>query len=141
MGLPYKIEIQPIPEEAGGGFSASLPELGRYAVCGDGETVEEALRHLEEVKKERFRAYLEAGVAIPGPAPDGEQYSGKFVVRIPRSLHRELSLRAKENNVSLNHFVSYLLGTALQREALSSGIPPVRKSGSSLKSCIAEPGA
>ncbi len=30
---------------------------------------------------------LEDGIPVPEPKPD-EDYSGKFVVRVPRSLHR-----------------------------------------------------
>ncbi len=82
MELPYKIEIRPIPEADGGGFTASLPELGKYAVCGDGETIDEALRSLEEVKKERFQAYLEAGVDIPEPEPDEDQVQREICRKI-----------------------------------------------------------
>ncbi len=67
MELPYRIEIQPVPEEDGGGFEASIPELGRRAVCGDGDTIEEALDSLEAVKQERLSAYLAKGVSIPEP--------------------------------------------------------------------------
>jgi predicted RNase H-like HicB family nuclease len=36
------IKIEPIPEDLGGGFMASIPSLGEYAACGDGDTPEEA---------------------------------------------------------------------------------------------------
>jgi antitoxin HicB len=122
LGLPYRIEIQPIPVHDGGGYEASIPRLGRFAVRGDGETIPEALQNLEEIKRERLTAYIDDGLAIPEPEPDEESYSGKFVVRIPKYLHRELALRAKENDVSLNHLVSTILASGL-RAARSQLIP------------------
>jgi len=109
LKLPYVIEVVPIPEAQGGGFKASLPQIGRFAVIGDGETPEEAIADLELSKKERFTWYLERGVRIPEPEEEIEEFSGKFVVRLPRTLHRQLASGAKQNNVSLNQYVNYLL--------------------------------
>ena len=46
------------------------------------------------------------------PIPEAistKHFSGKFVVRVPPALHRELALEAKEANVSLNRYVSLKL--------------------------------
>lgn len=118
MSLPYRIELEPIPAEEGGGFSAGIPLLSRYAVQGYGDTAAEALEALEEIKLDRLTAYLDAEVAIPEPEQE-EDFSGRFVLRIPKYLHRELSLRAKQNNVSLNQFVTSLLSIGLQVAALA----------------------
>ncbi|TDT16637.1 putative HicB family RNase H-like nuclease [Ilumatobacter fluminis] len=45
------------------------------------------------------------GEPIPEPIAD-RRYSGKFNVRVPESLHRELALAAAEQGVSLNRLVS-----------------------------------
>ena len=45
----YAVHISPIPEGIGGGFRATIPQLGEYAFVGDGETREEALLDLENV--------------------------------------------------------------------------------------------
>lgn len=42
---------------------------------------------------------------IPEPL-SSKKFSGKFVVRVPVELHRELALEAQENKVSLNRYVS-----------------------------------
>ena len=126
MNLPYRVELEPIPEEEGGGFSACVPQLGRYAFRADGETIAEALEKLEGIKREYFAAYLRDGVPIPEPEKDEEDYSGKFVLRIPKYLHRELSMRAKENNVSLNQFVSSLLAAGLAMDKFTPVADPVR---------------
>jgi len=109
MNLPYKIEIVPIPESLGGGYSAQLPQLGKHAIVGDGDTVEEALANLDTIKLERFTEYLKKGIDIPDPAFEGDDFSGKFIVRMPKALHKELINSAKANAVSLNQYVNFLL--------------------------------
>ncbi len=117
LNLPYKIEIEQIPEEDGGGFAARLPELGKYALVGDGETIEEALNSLNEIKEIMFREWLEEGVSIPEPERDRaiDEFSGKFVIRIPKYLHYNLSMQAQKNGVSLNQFITSLLAECLER--------------------------
>jgi len=110
LKLRYPVEIIPIPEEEGGGYIARMPQFGD-AIIGDGDTPEEALADLEEFKKERFRDFLETGKPIP--EPEKEEYSGRFVVRIPKYLHRALAEEAKKNRVSLNQFVTSLLAQAI----------------------------
>ncbi len=111
LNLPYKIEIKPIPEEDGGGYIASMPELGRYAIAGDGETIEEAIKSLNEIKEIMFSEWIAQGITIPEPITEQSiaEYSGKFVIRIPRYLHYNLSMQAKRNGVSLNQFIATLL--------------------------------
>ena len=46
-----------------------------------------------------------ANEAIPEPL-SLKQYSGKFMVRIPPEVHRDLSILASENRISLNRLVS-----------------------------------
>lgn len=114
MSLPYIVELKPILVEDGGGFSASIPQLGGYSLLADGETIEEAVQNLEEIKKERFAEYIQAGVTIPEPEKEEEDYSGKFVVRIPKYLHRDLALTAKQNDVSLNQIVVSILARGVE---------------------------
>lgn len=37
------------------------------------------------------------------------EFSGKFVIRIPKELHYKLSQKAKDNGVSLNQYITYKL--------------------------------
>ena len=64
LKLNYPIEILEIPKELGGGFSACIPQLGRNAFIGDGETIEDALKDLGATKKEIFSDYLRKGIKI-----------------------------------------------------------------------------
>ena len=112
MGLNYPIEIRKIKEEEGGGYMATIPSLGKYAFVGDGETGEEALKSLDEIKEYLFEKYLQEGIPIPEPPEDEEeekQFSGRFLLRIPSELHRELAHRAEANDTTLNQYCSYLL--------------------------------
>lgn len=43
--------------------------------------------------------------------------SGQFRLRLPRELHQDLAREAKEQGVSLNSYVLYLLSTRLGQEA------------------------
>ncbi len=114
LNLPYTIEVKPIHDEMGGGYMATLPELGKFAIIGDGETIQEAIGDLTASKERVFSGFIEEGINIPEPR-NTEDYSGKFFVRVPRSLHRDLSKNAKDEGVSLNQYVSYLLSTAFER--------------------------
>lgn len=48
---------------------------------------------------------------IPEPLST-KNYSGKFVIRISPDKHRDLSIKALEQGVSLNHYVSTKLSSA-----------------------------
>ena len=110
MKLEYAFEITPLPAELGIGYEACIPQLGRYAFVGTGKTVEEALKHLENRKKKLFEKYLDEGIEIPEPKVQKAQvFSGKFALRMPVDLHRELAEGAKNSRMSLNSYLIYLL--------------------------------
>jgi len=67
LNLEYQITISKMQENEGGGYSACIEQLGKYAFIGDGETVKEALEDLKEVKEILFAEYLEKGIPIPEP--------------------------------------------------------------------------
>lgn len=63
MNLNYKIEI--IEDETDGGFVVSCPELKGCVSCAD--SLDEALRRLEDAKREWFSACLDANIPVPEP--------------------------------------------------------------------------
>ncbi|GAK54128.1 toxin-antitoxin system, antitoxin component, HicB family [Candidatus Moduliflexus flocculans] len=65
LNISYPIEIEKIAPDEGGGILASIPMLGKHAFLGDGETIEEALANLEEIKTYLFQKYLNQGIPIP----------------------------------------------------------------------------
>ena len=68
---------------------------------------------LEEAKQDWLSAALEDGVEIPEPQSQ-EEYSGRFNLRIPKSLHRALAISAKREGVSLNQLVTAILAGGLK---------------------------
>lgn len=114
LNLNYPIEIIKIPDDEGGGYSACIPLLGRNAFISDGETIEEALNNLEITKEENFSRMLEKGIPIPEPQGQiEEEFSGKFLVRVPKELHRELVRNSNKNGISLNQYVQYIITKGL----------------------------
>lgn len=110
LNLPYTIEVVHDNDEENPGWAARVVELPGCITQGD--TFEE----LGEMVKDAIRGWIEValkdGINIPEPRSQ-EEYSGKFVIRIPKSLHCELAETAARENVSLNAFVSTVLGKAV----------------------------
>ena len=104
VNLPYRLEIEPDPDE--GGYVVSYPDLpGCVSV---GSSIEEAIRNAEDAKKTWLQAALDDQAIIYEPRNVNE-YSGQFKLRIPKSLHRELVNNARKEGVSLNQYCVYLL--------------------------------
>jgi len=101
--LPYTFVITP---EESGGFFAKIEELP--GCMSQGKTMEEAIRNIEEAKRIWLKAALERKIEIP--LPDSmREYSGKFLVRLPVSLHKRIAKLAKKEGVSINQMVLSLL--------------------------------
>lgn len=82
---------------------AEFPSLSHLA----GEP-DEALRSLRRLVRDVV-ADMQAG-GEPAPQPLAEQqFSGRFVARIPNLLHRRLAIEAAEAGISLNRLVSFKL--------------------------------
>jgi antitoxin HicB len=110
LGLPYTIEVIRDAGEEYSGWFARVVELPGCMTQGD--TFEELGEMIEDAMRGWIETALEDGQEIPEPRPV-ESYSGKFIVRVPRSLHRELVDAAEREGVSLNMFVSTALGKAV----------------------------
>lgn len=114
MRLPYKIEI--IPDEESETLTAVIPDLKGCMAFGD--TIEEAYEMITEAKRLWLETALEKGWSIPEPKPEElKEYSGRFNVRLPRSLHRKLVELAEAEGVSLNQMVLTLLAEGAERHS------------------------
>ncbi|OQY60306.1 MAG: hypothetical protein B6245_02165 [Desulfobacteraceae bacterium 4572_88] len=114
LSLPYKIEVVPIPSEDGGGYEASLPEIGRFAIVGDGDTPAEAIEDLERIKTEQFRHYLEKGIDIPEPdIKSEEKNSERFAICFPATLRKEIVLQSRESGISQDEFILQSVSSTL----------------------------
>ena len=73
-----------------------------------GDTYAEAFENIQDAMKGWVEAKLENSFPVPDPIDDN-QYSGKFVLRLPKSLHARLALEAEQEGVSLNQYALYRL--------------------------------
>jgi antitoxin HicB len=106
------LSIESIADEDGGGYRAWVPDLGSAGLVGDGESPAEAI----EMLKAELPAFLSAMEASGARVPeltrgDQDQYSGRILVRIPPSLHRQLAREAAQESMSLNSLVVALLAS------------------------------
>lgn len=107
LGLKYPVTLEAAPE---GGYFVQIKDLpGCYS---QGETVEEAMHMIEEAKQLWMESVYEDGMDIPEPRA-AEDYSGKFFIRTPKSLHRDLARMAEREGVSLNQFLVATLARAV----------------------------
>jgi predicted RNase H-like HicB family nuclease len=106
LDLPYNIVIKHITDESGSYYFASVLELnGCYS---DGQTIEEAYANIREAMEGWIETNIGNGLPVPQPIDD-TQFSGKFVVRIPKTLHARLAKEAEKEGVSLNQYALYRL--------------------------------
>lgn len=106
LDLPYNYIIQKINDESGEYYYARVLELD--GCQSDGETFDEAYKNLQEAMEGYIKTKLENGFEVPLPHST-EDYSGKFVVRVPKSLHQNLVIEAEREGVSLNQYALYKL--------------------------------
>lgn len=69
---------------------------------------EAALAGIRALVADVVRDLRDEGVPIP-EALAARQYSGKFLVRVPPTVHRDLAIEAAESGVSLNRLASMKL--------------------------------
>lgn len=122
---PYPFEaythvISPLSAEDGGGYLITFPDLP--GCMSDGETPEEAI----ENGKDAFLCWVSALADMGKPIPRPTRYHpeapstmpGKFVQRVPKSLHAKLSALAKQEGVSINTLVLTFIAEGMgMREA------------------------
>lgn len=106
MALPYTYLIHPVSDESGRYFYGQVLELD--GCQSHGSTFEEAYSNLREAMEGWIEVKLEFGDTIPEPVAQ-EGFSGKFVLRLPKSLHKRLSIEAQKEGVSLNQYALYKL--------------------------------
>ena len=66
---------------------------------------EEALKGIRKVVGDVVSDMISSGEPVPEPIAI-RQFSGKFMVRVPPEVHRQLALEAAEAGVSLNRLAS-----------------------------------
>jgi len=114
----YAHIISRISDEDGGGYLITFPDLP--GCMADGQTEAEAVENGRDAFAAAVSALADMGREIPAPtfAPDdvtASDASGKFLTRVPKSIHARLSTRAKAEDVSLNTLVLTFITEGLSR--------------------------
>jgi len=91
-----------------GGYVAEIEELP--GCITEGDTLEEVFQRIEEAKRLWIQTTFEDGAEIPVPRSD-EDFSGRFLTRIPKYLHRRLVEQSRREGVSLNQYVETILSS------------------------------
>ena len=109
LRLPYTIIVRQYDD---GTYFAEVEEL--EGCMTEADTAEEVMKMIKDAMAGWIELCLTDGHPVPGPRPpDNPAYSGNFVVRAPKALHRDLSRRALAEGTSLNQYVITALSRAL----------------------------
>lgn len=111
LTAPYPFNVV---AESDGGYFVSFPDLP--GCMTQVERIEDVGSIADEIRELWLETAYEQGLDIPEPASPA-QYSGRFLLRLPRSLHRTLAESASREGVSLNHYATVLLARS---DALST---------------------
>ncbi len=85
------------------GLCAEFPSLSWLD-----QTPESALKGIREIVASIIKDMKNTGEEIPQPIAC-KRYSGKFMVRVPPEIHRDLAIQAAESGVSLNRIAGVKL--------------------------------
>jgi antitoxin HicB len=122
LDLPYTMTVRRDDE---GDFVGRIEEL--RGCSAHGKTPQEAIENLEEAKRLWIEDCLENGHAVP--VPESEPLpSGRWLQRVPKTLHRQLQILSQKEGVSFNQYILSLLA-----EAVGERIEAQKKRGTSIR--------
>ncbi len=131
LNLKYPYTITEDTHEGKNYFIAEIPDLPG---CGaHGRSIEDVKKKLEKAKELWIEISLKKGLSIPEPVSEDE-FSGKFLLRIPAKLHMKLTLGAKKEDLSLNQYIRKILENNLTLESISSELKELREKVNELSS-------
>lgn len=107
LNLPYTTEFKrDISNADKPVWFAGVKEL--RGCITEADTFDEAAEMIKDAMRVWIQGSLDTGLSIPEPQPEPE-YSGKFSLRLPKSLHRDLVRVAEREGVSLNQYINVAL--------------------------------
>ena len=108
--LPYPVTLVQDRDGDGGDWVATVDALSGCTARGD--TPQGALDAVSETMTAWLEAAAREGREVPEPK-SVQSHSGRLLLRMPQTLHAELSRVAERENVSLNQFITDVLAGAL----------------------------
>lgn len=113
LDLEFPFHVMVDPDD--GGYVIEFPDLP--GCMTQIERLSDIAAMAEDARVGWIEAAFEEGVEIPMPSFP-ETYSGRFNVRLPKSLHRRLVESAARDGVSLNQHVVNLLSEGVALSAV-----------------------
>lgn len=112
LNLPYTIEfVHDTSDAEHPVWFAAVREL--RGCMTEADDFDEAARQIRDAMRVWIEDALEAGDVVPQPRRE-EEFSGKFSVRLPKSLHRDLVEQAEREGVSLNQYITAVLSRSVE---------------------------
>ena len=105
LSLPWNIKIHKVKDKSGEYYFGQVQEIPE--VRADGDTLEECYDLVMEILESNLELMIEDKERIPEPVD--KTYSGKFNLRLPKSLHKKLAEEAEDEGISLNQLALYKL--------------------------------
>ncbi len=132
LELPYHIEVRSERDADRSLWKATVGELPGCVSRGD--TADEALARLRTAMESWLASALEEDrdIPLPNESVSAEEvaskarrgHSGRFLVRMPSSLHERLAHEAERAHLSLNRFVTDVLEASVARSESEQLSPP-----------------
>jgi antitoxin HicB len=119
LSLPYHLLLVRDGEEKGKPWAASVEELP--GCTSRGKTSDDALNGVRAAMTGWIETALQEGREIPEPK-SATSHSGRLLLRMPRTLHADLTRASEREGVSLNQFITDVLAGAVAWRA-GSGAP------------------
>jgi predicted RNase H-like HicB family nuclease len=107
---PFEYRIVVRYSEKDEGYVALVPEL--RGCSASGETDQEAIEAVREAASVWLETAKANNIEIPVPL-DKQPISGRYALRMPPELYRELVFEAKAQGLSLNQFIVHKLSRAV----------------------------
>lgn len=114
----YPCVVRHLSADEGGGYLISFPDLP--GCMSDGDTMIEAKKNAADAVAGYLASCRKNQDPVPEPGSGGLA-SGKFLVRLPKSLHVALAERAKVEGVSMNLMFTAIVAEGLGRRKSRRG--------------------
>jgi antitoxin HicB len=116
LGLEYPVVVRKLRAEEGGGYLATIPQLGWKTFIADGDTPQEAYEALDNLRQVLIPELLSQGVVLPEPVLEDQskdEYSGNVLVRMATDVHARVAADAKRHGCSLNARINQYIAEGL----------------------------
>lgn len=110
LALPYHVTLVRDADGEDGPWVAQVEELA--GCTSRAETAEQATSGIQQAMADWIRQALSEGREVPEPKAVDE-HSGRLLLRMPRTLHAELTRLAEREGISLNQFITDALASAV----------------------------